>query len=260
MVNAGGGLTANHIVQNALVIGGAAGNPGSVTIAASDAAGQPLGNPQPFGPVQGVDGEPLADLWPFGGMVANGNEFARGPVLFKTQAGTILALAGYQGNSQDWSRDNNIFVRRSTDNGKTFGAASIISPPTLPGDAALLASWGGTSWIIDGASPDLVQRQDGTIYMFYEQTRNGGVQAVSQIQYVYRYMTSTDDGQSWSAPTDITPATYFAGNQNVATITSISDPNQGVVRLALTFKTNHGSLPARVPCSKFRASSTTPWD
>ncbi len=42
-VNAGSDLTANHIVQSALIIGGAAGNPGLVTIDASDASGNPLG-------------------------------------------------------------------------------------------------------------------------------------------------------------------------------------------------------------------------
>jgi fibronectin-binding autotransporter adhesin len=41
-VNAGSDLTANHIVQSALVIGGTAKNPGSVTIDASDASGNPL--------------------------------------------------------------------------------------------------------------------------------------------------------------------------------------------------------------------------
>jgi hypothetical protein len=42
-VNAGSDLTANHIIQNALIIGGAAGSPGLVTIDASDASGNPLG-------------------------------------------------------------------------------------------------------------------------------------------------------------------------------------------------------------------------
>ena len=41
-VNAGSDLTADHIVQGALAIGGAAGNPALVTIAASDADGNPL--------------------------------------------------------------------------------------------------------------------------------------------------------------------------------------------------------------------------
>ena len=41
-VDAGSSLTANHIVQSALVIGGTAGTPATVTIAASDASGNPL--------------------------------------------------------------------------------------------------------------------------------------------------------------------------------------------------------------------------
>lgn len=42
-VNDGGNLTADHIIQSALIIGGAAGNPAVVTIAASDNQGNPLG-------------------------------------------------------------------------------------------------------------------------------------------------------------------------------------------------------------------------
>ncbi len=42
-VNAGSDLTANHIIQSALLIGGTAGSHGLVTIAASDVAGNPLG-------------------------------------------------------------------------------------------------------------------------------------------------------------------------------------------------------------------------
>ncbi len=42
-VNAGNDLTANHIIQGALVIGGTSGSAGLVTIDASDSAGNPLG-------------------------------------------------------------------------------------------------------------------------------------------------------------------------------------------------------------------------
>jgi hypothetical protein len=41
-VNAGSDLTANHIIQDALIIGGTSKNPGLVTIDASDALGNPL--------------------------------------------------------------------------------------------------------------------------------------------------------------------------------------------------------------------------
>ncbi len=47
-VNAGSDLIANHIVQSALVIGGAAGSSALVTIEASDASGNPLGQSSKF--------------------------------------------------------------------------------------------------------------------------------------------------------------------------------------------------------------------
>jgi autotransporter-associated beta strand protein len=46
-VNAGSDLTANHIIQSALAIGGTAKNPGLVTIDASDVLGNPLGESNP---------------------------------------------------------------------------------------------------------------------------------------------------------------------------------------------------------------------
>jgi hypothetical protein len=42
-VNTGSDLTANHIIQSSLVIGGTSGSPALVTIDASDASGNPLG-------------------------------------------------------------------------------------------------------------------------------------------------------------------------------------------------------------------------
>ncbi|HEV2969514.1 MAG TPA: autotransporter-associated beta strand repeat-containing protein [Pirellulales bacterium] len=47
-VNAGSDLTANHVVQTALVIGGTAASPGLMTIDASDASGNPLGQSSGF--------------------------------------------------------------------------------------------------------------------------------------------------------------------------------------------------------------------
>ena len=60
-VNAGSDLTANHIIQSALVIGGAAGSPGLVTINASGASGNPLGVPSGF-----VVARSLTPSGPFG--------------------------------------------------------------------------------------------------------------------------------------------------------------------------------------------------
>jgi hypothetical protein len=49
LVNDGASLTANHIVQNALVIGSAGASASKVTIAASDASGNPLSAPSGSG-------------------------------------------------------------------------------------------------------------------------------------------------------------------------------------------------------------------
>jgi autotransporter-associated beta strand protein len=74
-VNAGSNLTADHIIQNALVIGGTAGSHGLVTIDASDASGNPLGQSSghalagsllPSGPF-GSDGNSSANLSSEGG-------------------------------------------------------------------------------------------------------------------------------------------------------------------------------------------------
>ncbi len=66
-VNAGSDLTANHIIQGALVIGGAAGSPGLVTIDASDANGNPLGQSSGFALA--------ASLTPSGPFGAGGSSF-----------------------------------------------------------------------------------------------------------------------------------------------------------------------------------------
>lgn len=69
-VNAGSDLTADHIIQSTLIIGGTVGSPGLVTIDASDASGNPLsqssglalsGSLTPSGPF-GVSGISVADL------------------------------------------------------------------------------------------------------------------------------------------------------------------------------------------------------
>ncbi len=61
-VNVGSDLTADHIIQSALVIGGTAGSQGHVTIDASDAAGNPLGQSSGF-----VLAGSLTPSGPFGG-------------------------------------------------------------------------------------------------------------------------------------------------------------------------------------------------
>ena len=81
MIDDGSDLTANHIIQNALIIGGAARSPGLVTIDASDASGNPLAATSGFAPPSSLEpGEPFAagslsslNLPPSSGASANGS-------------------------------------------------------------------------------------------------------------------------------------------------------------------------------------------
>jgi hypothetical protein len=83
-VNAGGNLTANHIVQNALIIGGISTNHATATIGASNASGNPtvdvstvLGGPNSPPSLDGsvLSAGPISDepLMPLNNSLANSN-------------------------------------------------------------------------------------------------------------------------------------------------------------------------------------------
>jgi autotransporter-associated beta strand protein len=90
-VNAGGDLTANHIIQGALVIGGAAGNPGLVTVDASDATGNPLlGLALPSAPTPEVTEGAAIYLSGSTGRLASSDLAAATLAPLKSSAGTGL--------------------------------------------------------------------------------------------------------------------------------------------------------------------------
>ena len=103
-VNAGASLTADHIIQGALIIGGTAGNPGLVTIDASDTSGNPLGQSSglalagsltpsdPFGP-----GETSSDNLSSGdstdlGALSTGNPAVGGNASSVPEPSTLLLM------------------------------------------------------------------------------------------------------------------------------------------------------------------------
>jgi hypothetical protein len=116
-VNAGASLTANHINQAALIIGGASGNSGSVVIAPSDANGNALVDASASAPTLAG---PLASTEPFG---------ADAP----TSPLPLPALSSVEGAGEGpW-------VRRGTtiDTASTNGATSSISIVPEPTSAFL---------------------------------------------------------------------------------------------------------------------------
>jgi PEP-CTERM motif len=78
-VNAGSDLTANHIIQNALVIGGTSKIPGLVTIDASDANGNPVASGLLLTNSSATSGQFSADISSSSlndGSTSNGSSFA----------------------------------------------------------------------------------------------------------------------------------------------------------------------------------------
>jgi autotransporter-associated beta strand protein len=97
-VNGGSDLTANHVIQSALVIGGTAKNPGLVTIDASDSSGNPLGQ---SGVVALADGQAPAlsggdsassSLLPPSGGAFSGNPFVALALADSSRASGLAAV------------------------------------------------------------------------------------------------------------------------------------------------------------------------
>ena len=85
-----------------------------------------------------------------------------------------------------WSRDINIVIRKSSDNGKTWGKIEKII------DYPLGQSASDPSMILD--------KQTNTIFLFYNYMNLDNQKDI----YYLKYISSNDNGKSWSKPVDIT--------------------------------------------------------
>ena len=85
-----------------------------------------------------------------------------------------------------WSRDINIVIRRSTDGGRTWGPVERVA------DFPDGQSASDPSLITDPVS--------GTVFLFYNFMDHDRAKDV----YFFHVMRSTDNGQTWSEPEDIT--------------------------------------------------------
>ena len=85
-----------------------------------------------------------------------------------------------------WSRDINIVIRKSSDNGKTWGKIEKII------DYPLGQSASDPSMILD--------KQTNTIFLFYNYMDLDNQKDI----YYLKYISSNDNGKSWSNPVDIT--------------------------------------------------------
>ncbi|WP_333767236.1 sialidase family protein [Streptomyces sp. IBSBF 2435] len=128
------------------------------------------------------------------------------PALAVTGSGTVIAVADARvdGSADLGGGTNNIQIAmtRSTDSGATFTAPAIIAhaPTTSEG-------YGDPSLLVD--------RTTGTVFCFFTYAPKAGVgyygstagdtSATATTNTHIRYITSTDDGATWSAPVDLNP-------------------------------------------------------
>jgi sialidase-1 len=119
------------------------------------------------------------------------------PGIVATAKGTLLAYCeARKGTGSDWDRID-ILMRRSTDGGKTWPPAKrIVEPPAKweENPAAVKQKLGLGELTIHNPVA-IADRQAGVVHFLYG------------IEYArYFYMRSDNDGATFSAPVDITPA------------------------------------------------------
>jgi sialidase-1 len=103
------------------------------------------------------------------------------PALAVTGKGTILAFCEARKNSKADDGDIDMVVKRSFDNGKTWGPMQLIHEE------------GGTAAITIGNPCPIVDRETGTVHLLF--CRNNKRVFITH---------STDDGATWTKPVEIT--------------------------------------------------------
>lgn len=139
-------------------------------------------------------GEPARqDLWTAGEA---GYAIYRIPGLVCTSKGTLLAYCEARKTGSDWG-DIDLMVRRSTDGGKTWSPSKPLGerPANAQRNPAAVARRQGKDGAITMNNPVMIASRDGAVHLLY------------CIEYGRAfYSRSTDDGQTFAAPTEITAA------------------------------------------------------
>jgi len=117
------------------------------------------------------------------------------PAIVVTKAGTVLAFAEGRKNSKGDSGDIDMFVKRSTDGGLTWSAQQLVwddGENTCGNPCAVVDQTTGTIWLLMTHNP-------GDYHEFKSETYKG-----TRTVWVTH---STDDGLTWTEPTEITATT-----------------------------------------------------
>lgn len=130
------------------------------------------------------------------------------PAIVRTPDGTLLAFAEARRNSCADFGDVRIVMRRSHNDGKTWGTLrTVATNGSLQADNA--------APVVDILDP---RYPHGRIFLFYS-TGDAPESAVMEGKGTRRvlYRTSVDDGASWTAPVDITASVKLPGWREYAT-------------------------------------------
>jgi hypothetical protein len=164
------------------------------------------------------------------------------PSLITTTKGTLLAIGDGRLNSNaDVPARIDFYIRRSTDNGTTWGDSIVISNTMYGGDACTV-----------------VDKTTGRIFIFYAYSQyknifgsDGNPESENCLRS--RYIYSDDDGLTWSEPVDLTAELYKNGDnsywasggtgiqlRNGTLVIPIAVVRSGVIYGSLIYSTDHG--------------------
>jgi sialidase-1 len=140
------------------------------------------------------------------------------PSIVVAKSGVVLAFAERRlGTNHDWGHDSESVLRRSFDNGKTWGPIqTIISIKHLDPDSG----------------PVVVDQQTGRIFRFFKWVSSAvrspaqdteAVEQMKQYGYASYEIHSDDDGVTWSEPRNINLATPLAASR-----LSVGNGNHGI--------------------------------
>lgn len=148
---------------------------------------------------------PAAELPPFipvfqGGV--DGYTCFRIPALVTTTNGTVIAMTdGRIGSCGDIPTPLDLVIKRSFDNGKTWGPLQVVTDyGSVGSDVDTYPFYGATniSRVSAGDAALLLDRTTGRIWTLYD---NGGVSGGRKIKLEMKY--SDDDGATWSPRIDV---------------------------------------------------------
>lgn len=117
------------------------------------------------------------------------------PAIIRTPEGSLLAFIEGRVNSSADFGNVKILVKKSTDNGKTWGASIMVAQ-----NGNLQA--GNSSPVVDYTDPAYPK---GRIFLFYCTGNNtqANVTNLNGVREVF-YIASSDNGKTWSPPVNIT--------------------------------------------------------